>query len=74
MKCAICKNGDTKPGSATISMQRGDTILVSKGVPAEICDNCGEPYTDQEVTEKLQESARQAEQGGAEVIVRRYVA
>lgn len=74
MECAICKNGETRPGKATITLQRGDTTLVSKDVPAEICDNCGEPYTDQVVTEKLQESARQAEQDGAEVIVRRYVA
>lgn len=55
------------------SQQRA-TSLVFKDVPAEVCDNCGEPYTDQQVTEKLQESAREAEQNGAEVIVRRYVA
>lgn len=74
MKCVICKNGETKPGKATITLNRGETSLVFKDVPAEICDNCGEAYTDQEVTEKLQESARQAEQDGAEVVVRRYVA
>ncbi len=74
MKCAICKNGDTRPGTATITLNRGDTTFVSKDVPAEICGNCGEPYTDQEVTEKLQESARQAARDGAEVVVRRYVA
>lgn len=74
MKCVICKNGETRPGKATITLNRGDTSLVFKGVPAEICDNCGEPYTDQEVTEKLQESARQAAADGAEVVVRRYVA
>lgn len=74
MKCAICKNGDTRLGRATITLNRGDTTLVSKDVPAEICSNCGEPYTDQAVTEKLQESARQAARDGAEVVVRRYVA
>jgi YgiT-type zinc finger domain-containing protein len=74
MKCVICKNGETKPGKATITLNRGETSLVFKEVPAEICDNCGEPYTDQVVTEKLQESARQAERDGAEVVVRRYVA
>jgi YgiT-type zinc finger domain-containing protein len=44
MKCAICRNGITENGFATITLERNNTIMVFKRVPAEICDNCGEEY------------------------------
>ena len=42
MKCVICKHGTTKAGRATITMERGGTTVVIKGVPAEVCANCEE--------------------------------
>ena len=39
MKCAICKNGDTKEGMTTITFDRDGMILVVKDVPAQICTN-----------------------------------
>jgi len=44
MKCVICKNGETKNGLTSISLQRADAIIVVKNIPAEICENCGESY------------------------------
>nr|VFK20877.1 MAG: YgiT-type zinc finger domain-containing protein [Candidatus Kentron sp. LPFa]VFK34564.1 MAG: YgiT-type zinc finger domain-containing protein [Candidatus Kentron sp. LPFa] len=42
MKCAICRNGNTDDGFATVLLEREGTTLVYKHVPAKVCDNCGE--------------------------------
>nr|VFK15503.1 MAG: YgiT-type zinc finger domain-containing protein [Candidatus Kentron sp. LPFa] len=42
MKCAICRNGNTDDGFATVLLEREGTTLVYKHVSAKICDNCGE--------------------------------
>ena len=44
MKCALCKQGETHPGEVTVTLQRGETTVILKGVPADICENCGEYY------------------------------
>lgn len=44
MECVICKRGQTRPGTATVTVKRNSTVLVIKGVPADICANCGEEY------------------------------
>jgi YgiT-type zinc finger domain-containing protein len=46
MKCIICKNGTTGAGKATVTLERESTTVVIKGVPAEVCHNCGEEYVD----------------------------
>jgi len=53
MKCAICRNGSTFEGFATIVLERGETTVVFKRVPSEICDNCGEEYISSSVNKAL---------------------
>ncbi|MBI3031634.1 MAG: type II toxin-antitoxin system MqsA family antitoxin [Candidatus Rokubacteria bacterium] len=53
MKCVICKHGETRPGRATLTFTRDGTTLVVKGVPADICANCGEEYVDEATTARL---------------------
>ncbi|MBV8362877.1 MAG: YgiT-type zinc finger protein, partial [Deltaproteobacteria bacterium] len=36
MKCVVCKHGDTRPGSTTVTLERGGGTLVVKSVPARI--------------------------------------
>jgi YgiT-type zinc finger domain-containing protein len=74
VKCVICKNGVTKPGRATVTLTRGDLTLVVKGVPAEVCANCGEEYVDEEVTRRILQVAEDAAKAGVQVDVRDYVA
>ena len=74
MKCAVCKQGETRPGKATLTLERDETILVIKGVPAEVCANCGEEYVSDEVTVRLIETAETAVKTGIQVDVREYVA
>ena len=72
MKCVICKNGDTRPGKATVTLERGGTTLVIKGVPAQICENCGEEYVDEAVTARLLKAAEDAVRAGVQVDVREF--
>ena len=74
MKCLICRHGETAAGIATIMLTRRDMVLVVKGAPAEICDNCGEEYFDEAVTRRLLDTAKEAAASGVEVEVREYVA
>ena len=49
-------------------------ILVIKDVPRLVCPNCGEEYTDEEITEQLLQIAEEAERKGVLTDVRRYTA
>lgn len=72
MKCPICKHGNTHAGVSSITLERGDSMVMFKSVPAEICDNCGEVFHDAKVTKSLLEQADLAAKSGVEIDVRRY--
>ncbi|MBD2513615.1 type II toxin-antitoxin system MqsA family antitoxin [Nostoc sp. FACHB-973] len=74
MKCVICQHGETKPGLVTVTLERDECIVVLKKVPAEICDNCGEYYLSDAVTEHVLEKAESAINNGAELEIIRYAA
>ena len=74
MKCVICKQGETKPGKATVTLERNGMTLVVKGVPADICTNCGEEYVDETTTSQLLKTAEQAVKTGIQVDIREYIA
>lgn len=74
MKCVICKQGQTHNGMTTVTLTRGQTTVVIKDVPAEICENCAEYYLSEEVTERVHALAERAVQHGAEIEVLRYAA
>ncbi|MEH1940281.1 MAG: type II toxin-antitoxin system MqsA family antitoxin [Nostoc sp.] len=74
MRCVICRHGETKPGLVTVTLERDECIIVLKKVPAEICDNCGEYYLSDAVTEQVLEKAESAINNGAELEIIRYAA
>lgn len=74
MKCTICKQGNTLDGFTTVTLQRDERTLVIKGVPAEICENCGEYYLSQEIANRLYQQAEETLQHGAEVEIGRFAA
>ena len=74
MQCVICRQGETHLGAATVTLARDGATVVMKGVPAEICDNCGEYYLDEAMTERVLSMAEQAVARGAEVEVCRFAA
>ena len=74
MTCVICKVGETKAGHATVTLERPPTTLVVRGVPAQICANCGEEYIGEEASEHLLTLVSRAAKGGVEIEVRQYEA
>ncbi len=74
MKCVICKHGETQPGFATVTLERGPTTLVFKNVPALVCDNCGEEYIADKDTRALLSHGEEAIREGVQVDVRQYLA
>jgi YgiT-type zinc finger domain-containing protein len=74
MKCVICKTGETRPGKVTVTLERDAATLVIKGVPAEVCVNCGEEYVDAETSAFLLRNAEEAVKSGVHVSIRDYVA
>jgi YgiT-type zinc finger domain-containing protein len=74
MKCVICRNGETRPGEATVTLHRGSATVIVKGVPAEICENCGEHYLSEQIAERVLSEAENAVAKGTEVEIRRFAA
>lgn len=72
MKCVICKQGDTHPGTTTITLERGTATLVFKNVPAQVCDNCGEAFVDARDSSNLLSVAEEAVRSGVLVDIREY--
>jgi len=74
MTCVVCKKGRTGPGTATVTLQREGRAVVFRGVPADVCADCGEEYVAGDVAARLEEAAAQAFRAGVQVDVREYVA
>ena len=73
MKCVICKHGETREGTTTVTFERDGMTLVVKDVPAQVCSNCGEDYVDEQVAREILATAEHMAKSGALVDVRRYV-
>ena len=74
MMCVICRHGHTYDGTATVTLERDGLTLVVKGVPARICENCGEEYVDEQTAAILLHDATQAAQASVQVEVRTFAA
>lgn len=74
MKCPICKHGDMISGTASITLERNAATLVFKNVPAQICNNCGEEYFTDNITQSIMEQAEIAIAQGVQIDVRQYQA
>lgn len=72
--CPICKHGTLGPGQTTVTLERGGLTLVFKGVPARVCDNCGERFVESPIAAGLLGQAEAAAESGVQVEVRQYAA
>lgn len=71
-KCVRCPHGQLEPGERAMTMGRGDATLVVKGVPARVCDTCGEAYLAGETVGELRDQMDAAVRAGTELRVQRY--
>lgn len=74
MKCIVCKQTDTQPGTTTVTLERDGLTVVFKSVPAQVCPNCGEDYVDAIVADRLMKDAEQTAHNGTQVEIRQFVA
>jgi len=74
MSCLFCRQGQTRFGRVTVVLQRGETVVIFKDVPADVCENCGEYYLSDSIAGELLERAEKAIQNGSEVEILRFAA
>ena len=74
MKCAICRNGETVAGRITVVLEKAQTTLVFKNVPAQVCENCGEEYLSSTINTDLLKKANDAVDRGVDFEMLRYAA
>jgi len=74
MKCTICKTGHTHPGLTTVSLQRGNTVVVIRDVPAEICEACGEYCLSDTIARRVYANAEETPHRNVEVEIQRFAA
>ncbi len=74
MDCVICRHGTLEEGSTTVVLERGEATVIFKGVPAKVCDNCGEELVSADVNESLLRRAEEALKRGATLEMLRYAA
>lgn len=74
MNCVICKTGEVKPGTTTFTAEKDGHTYVVRDVPAGVCQQCGEPYFDADVTTHILAQIERASESGVEVAVLTYQA
>jgi YgiT-type zinc finger domain-containing protein len=67
MECVICKNGATKDGKTTVTLEKEGSVIIIKDVPASICQNCGQYYLDEEISKQILNIAQETFNKGIEV-------
>lgn len=66
--------GETSAGQVTVTLQRGELTVLIKNVPAQICENCGEYYLSDEITDQVLKQAEASAAKNAEVEILRFAA
>lgn len=74
MKCTICKTGHTHPGTTTVTLQRDNTVVVIRDVPAEICEDCGEYYLSDTIARRVYADAEETAHRHVEVEIQCFAA
>jgi YgiT-type zinc finger domain-containing protein len=72
MTCPTCQTGTTARGTATKTLERGDTLVVVRHVPADVCDRCGAPLYAGPVVEQLLALLEEATRTGVTFQVREF--
>lgn len=68
------QNGIHSPGTATVTLQRDNSVVVIRDVPAEIREDCGEYYLTEPVAQRVYADADATVQRHVEVEILRYAA
>lgn len=72
--CPICKNGNLKQGTTTVTVERAGALIIFKEVPADVCDNCGAYFLNEQISNELYKKADEAVKNGAQVEILKLTA
>ena len=72
MKCLHCPTGQTVPGTKVAAIERGDTLLVVRHVPANVCDTWGSGYYSADTVDRLTTLLNAAVAAGADVLIKEF--
>lgn len=61
-RCSFCK-GKLSDGKTEFVAKVGDVVISIKGVPAYVCEGCGEAYYSPEVSRKIDKIMRSFHEG-----------
>ena len=67
MNCTLCHNGVTIAGFVTVTLEKINTIVLVKNVPADVCTNCGHYYLSEEMAKEVLKKGNDASNNGAEL-------
>ena len=68
----VCNIGEMRPGTTTLTVERGGMTLVIKRVPARVCGSCSEGYFDEATTKQLGVIVEGLERSGVQIAVQDY--
>ncbi len=67
VECVMCRGGTLKPGFSLVALDRGESVIIIKGVPSLVCNQCGEFCLEEDTTTRVQAMAEDAFKRGVEV-------
>lgn len=73
MLCVLCK-GEMKSGKVNFPVDKEDNFILIKGVPAEICEQCGEVFLKDDVAAAIEKIAKTAKATNVEFEILRFAA
>jgi YgiT-type zinc finger domain-containing protein len=71
MNCVLCKSNLTK-GNVNHIVDFNGHIVIIKSVPANICEQCGEYFIENDVALKLEKIIDEAKKNKAEIFIIKY--
>lgn len=71
MNCFMC-NGELKEKKVNYMVDLENTIIIIKGVPAKVCNECKERYFDDETSENIEKIVNSLKDLSTEVIIINY--
>ena len=72
MKCQICKFGKTREGYTQVVLTRKNATVIFRNVPANICDDCGEYYLDENTAADIYTRAEACFSLGQQIAIIEY--
>jgi YgiT-type zinc finger domain-containing protein len=70
--CTTCKNGVMRKGVASVTFDKDNVIIVFRGVPAQVCDVCGDYTIEGSIAKTLLKTAKEERIKGHEISILNY--